>query len=223
MAITKMPLLSEKASGKLGKNLVFKEVQGRTIVSLRPSLNGRTPTERQSLVRSIFSELSSLQTTLTPTQVEDWKRMKTYKATKVFGDTVPKSVINSFLQVNFFRRDRGLVALMDAPSGAVKGNLSNLSVVNKTGDAGTITVSWTLPAGAVLQDALDLCVSSPFKTLTRQVQKSDFRHVSYAAGNTTSADIPGLVSGNYYYVRARFVMEDGRVQEFLRAEVIQVV
>lgn len=215
MAIVKLPLLSEKASGSFGENLVFKRSRGMNIVSQRPDSSGQISTPRQTKVRSIMAELAALQRTLTPAQLKGWEALSDYKPSSVFGLPVQKSAINNFIQVNFYRRDRDLTANLSAPISPMKGNISALNVINKSSSPGTVIVSWTLPTGAAVADAVDIWFAGPLDTLTRKAQAKDFHHKIYTAGNLITQEIAGMTLDKYYYFRARFVMVDGRTENFL--------
>lgn len=215
MAIVRNPLSSEAARGKFGPVLVFSAWRALNVVRTRVSpTNPRT--SRQLEVRSILAGLSSGWAGLTANQAAAWSDFSAGREkSNAFGKYYV-SGFNGYQELNFYVVDNGGAAAASPPVTAFKGNITTLAAVGG-GASGEIDLTWAVPAGAAAGDMIDIWITSLQPNELRSAQESDFRHLTYAAGNAVAYTATGLTASGWYYLRARFIMSDGRAGVFQEA------
>jgi len=212
MAKVRNPLSSEEARGKFGPVIVFSA--WRSIKVVRTKVTPTNPrSTRQLTVRGILAGLSASWAAISSAQALAWRNFASGRQkTNVFG-TYFASGFNAYQELNFFVVDNGGAANAAPPTAAFKGNLTAYTAA-AGGGSGEIDLAWTLPAGAVAGDIIDVWVTSAMPNELRQAQESDFRHNQYLAGDQVGVTLSGLTASAWYWCKARFVQADGRAGVF---------
>jgi len=216
MAKVRNPLSSEDARGKFGPVIVFSG--WRAIKTVRTKVTPTNPRSvRQLAVRGILAGLSASWSAISSAEAAAWRAFAAARQkTNVFGSFFA-SGFNAYQELNFFVVDNGDTANDAPPTAAFKGNLSGYTAVSGS-SSGEIDLAWTDPATAAASDIVDVWATPAMPNELRQAQESDFRHVEYLAGNATTRTLGSLTPSAWYWVKVRFIQEDGRAGVFQLAQ-----
>lgn len=212
MPVVKGPFMSADARGSaLGMTASFT----RGGIVMKRKSNPSTKYERfQTRARSILGWLSRQWGELTDEQRDSWAAWAIdHPGTDKFGDPFIMSGFNAFIMLNHHSVRFGGGAKMnvlppeDPPASAVDYLIAITGVTNP----GDIDLEWAELGAGVAVDDWELAVAGPFQSKGRKSVESRFAYIHHVAGNVLTYTIPDLDEGMWYWIRVRYVAEDGQV------------
>jgi len=210
MAIVLAPLSSWDARNKFGPLQVFSG--WRTLPTVRANVVPTNPrTVGQSGARSILTLLSQAWGGLTAGQVSawrDWANGHEYKTS--LGQEFRGTGLNAFVELNSPIEAWGGTFKTSPPVDVYESGFGAFLADTGAGGAGTMDLTWDVPAGATANDKVRVDVTSAMPNEHRLPQKSDWRVNQYVNGSLTGVQLTGLTPDAWYWTRGRWYQEDGQ-------------
>ena len=210
MAHVSNPLGSDKASGKVGPRVYMSD---RGINVVRQKVSPRQPrTGRQLSVRSIITSAMQGYADLSTDQVAGWNALASSKQrTDAVGNKYSLTSANAYMSLNFFVNDTGGDTIQDAPSVSPAASVASIATAAPASTGTGVKLTPTLRGTGSADDFLEVTLAGPFKSPNRNATASEFRHVSYSAGNAATVAVLGLIVDQYYWATMRYIDQFGQV------------
>lgn len=218
MAIVLAHLSSWDARNKFGPLQVF--TGWRTLPVVRSLVVPTNPrTTGQSEVRSILTTLSQAWGSLTAGQVAAWRDWaNSHEYVTALGQKFRGTGLNAYLELNFPLVYNSVAAKASPPTVALKPGFAGFAAVTGSAVNGEIACSWTKATGSDADDWYRLDITSQMPNEHRLAQASDWRIAQFVTGTAATQSIVDLVPDGWYWVRCRFVQDDGQSSGIMVAQ-----
>jgi hypothetical protein len=215
MAIVKAPALSLEASGNLG-GINYTRWRGRAVA--RSAWIPTIPnTPLQQGIQSLFqTAVVNWIGVITQTQRELWNEYaKTQTTVDRLGQVRKPSGYNLYVgrQVQAFRAGMGI--LFEPPVDIIEGTVRRIIAQG----AGPGNVRWRITGfvSSWRPDWRDYWIAGPYDSEARQAISSEWRFHQIWPGTTFALKIG--VSDKWYWVRGRYLQDDGRTGHWIQGQV----
>lgn len=131
------------------------------------------------------------------------------------------SAINAFMNLNHtamrFRQLAGVVGAVatQPPVADLAIGLASISIV--TGNVGSGTIDWTITLNGtgLVGDYIELAIAGPFQSSGKVSVQGKFATANWGLGNVLTGTLSNLQPTAWYWVRIRYVKDDGQVSAWL--------
>ncbi|MBA7682397.1 hypothetical protein ES703_90747 [subsurface metagenome] len=212
MAVVQNPFLSTDARGSVS-GLTASSTRGGIVVKRKSRPSTAFPPGANT-ARSILGWLSREWGDLTGGQRNSWDEWALdHPGTDKFGDPFIMSGFNAFIMLNHHAVRFGGGAKMNALPPEDPPVASMYAMDAKTGvtNAGDIDLTWVLTETGIVDDIIEIQLAGPFQSMGRKSVEARFAFKVKTTGEVTMLTIAGLDEGMWYWVRMRYVSEEGQV------------
>jgi len=219
MAVVKGPFMSVDARGSAG-GLTASFVKGGIV--MKSKANPATKYEPNlNRTRSILGWLSRRWGELTDGQRDAWGAWAIdHPGTDKFGDPFIMSGFNAFIMLNHnaVRLQHGLAQKALPPEDPPAAAINGLDCTIGVGNPGEIDCAWSQNGMGLANDYWEIHAAGPFQSKGRKSVISRFKWVAQVAGNVLLETLTGLCEGMWYWIRVRYVAEDGQITAWMAVQ-----
>lgn len=212
MPVVKGPFMSVDARGS-AFGLTASFTRGGIIIKKKPKPSTKYE-PFQNRARAIMGWLSRQWGELTDGQRDSWDAWAIdHPGTDKFGDPFIMSGFNAYVMLNHHAVRFGGGAKMNVlppenpPVSAVDYLVATTGAINP----GDIDLEWAELGTGVAADDWEIAVAGPFQSQGRKSVESRFAYKHHVTGSTLLYTISGLDEGMWYWIRVRYVAEDGQI------------